>query len=1051
MIKKISVIYFIFLLLFLINAVSALNCENETASVNIEDLNEINYEKIETQQYEKNTEKLSSSNTEPTKEKVTLTAPNVNMYYKDGTKFTATLKDKNKKAISNAKVNIRINGVTYTKTTDKKGTIMMDINLRSGKYSILTSFDGTNNYEKQSSQSTINIKSTIKCGDLKKIYKNSAPYTATFYDKKGNLIKNTAIKFQINGNIYSVKSNKNGVGKININLKPGTYSITSINSKTSESIMKTITITPLILENNDLTKYYKNGKEFKVKIIDSNGKTASNGKQVSFTINGKTYTMKTDKNGYAKMAINLKPGQYTIKTTYDGCSLSNKILIKSLIETKDLTMNETDDAKFNVKILNSDGKTVPNQKVTLKLNGKTYTKTTDSNGIASIDIDLDVGKYTITSEYSNLKSSNIITVNNVMKPSNFIHSIMIPDYVNVTIPYVFQNAKYSLKTGFNGIVKLPKYELFTIKVGHNYYQFSANKQNGADYLDYSIKSYLIPFDGSEIKSSYNKDNLKGNGIIISKISDYTQIDYVGTTTDNVELFGFYADKGAEQSETITYMKNDEEIAKISFVTYEYDEYGLKYSLNKYYGNINKYTDLPNEGNNIIKFINTGESVTFNYFGRTIVGYPSKEEIITKFTINDREELEKKETISYGRSKNYQKSFGFEVLQSYAIISEKISCNKIEAQLTKNSAYLDRFGVMNVYAMYLAAIETCWLADELANAQSNEFDLTWKRNRPIAILGGSNLDTTYLHILNSDMGMDIKGSNPDNILLFRLVNSLYLPNLEKYALSEIEYRFFYNSTSSLENMLLSMSNANFTICYLDDLIYLLSEDGLNSTIIINKTSGIANILLIDNDFAYKGASIKTSEDCCSVGILVKDVIVGIRNALKTLSASNNAPLKSSDDIINKLSNKLRDGIKIGYNILNFGKPLIVLAGSTISVGFSLITLMVGIQELSVKVKNTYVDKEDWYSLYDTVTFARPGLLQNRKIYNIPNNNGGYDYIEIPIKDDLSLDRDNALYISKGNVRNMTRTETYEYFESESWTPFSIPTKYMHPSWRRILGG
>ena len=965
MIKKTYLLFFIFLLLFSISAVSSTDCENETFSADMSDfqeVNKINYDEIETDEHINNYQATSDN-----KEQVTLTAPNVDMYYKDGTKFSATLKDKNKKAISNTKVNIKINGVTYTQTTDTQGKIFIDINLRSGKYSILTTFDGTDKYEKQSVQSTINVKSTIKCGDLKKIYKNSAPYTATFYDKKGNLVKNTAMKFQINGVAYSIKTDDKGVGKININLKPGIYSISSINSKTSESVTKEITVTPLIIENNDLIKYYKNSKEFKVKIIDSNGKAVGSGKQVSFTINGITYNMKTDANGYAKIAINLKPGQYTIKTTYDSHSISNNIVIKSLIETDDLTMNDNDDVEFGIKILDSDGKIAPNQKVTITLNGNTYTKTTNGDGTASLDIYLDPGKYTITTEYENLKSSNIITVNKVMKPTDFVHSILIPDYVNVTIPYVFQNTKYSLKTGVDGIVKLPKYELFTIKVGSNQYLFSANKINGVNYLDYSSKSYLIPFDGSGIKSSINKNNLEGNGIIISKISDYTQIDYVGTTTDNVELFGFYADKGEEQSETITYMKNDEEIAKISLFTYGYDEYGLKYSLDKYYGNINKYTDLPNNGENIIKFTNTGEDVEFSYFGNNIVGYPSKEYIITKFTINGKEELEKKETISHGLSKNYRKNYGFETLQSFAIISEKISCDTIETQLTKNSLYLDRFGVMNVYAMYLASLETCWLADEIANSLSNELDVTWKRNRSIAVLGGSNLDTTYLHILNSDMGMDVKGTNPDNIILFRLINSIYLPNLEQYALSEIEYRFNYDSTNSLENVFLSMSNANFTICYLGDLIYILSEDGSNSALIINKTSGIANVLSIDDEFAYKGATIKTSKDCCTVTILAKDMIFGLRKTLEAISPFVTNPLTKPiyDNLIDKIFGNPRDTISLSFSLgtaLNGG---LVYIGTALAPIFTIVTIAATIQAITVMAKNVFVDKEDWHSLYDTI--------------------------------------------------------------------------------------
>ena len=106
MIHKINTICFIVLFLFLIGAVNAQDLENETTKIT-----ETQDEgKIE-QSLEK-TELISANNvaTTPPKEKVDLGTSNVNMYYKDGSKFTATLKDKNKKPISNVKIKITISG-----------------------------------------------------------------------------------------------------------------------------------------------------------------------------------------------------------------------------------------------------------------------------------------------------------------------------------------------------------------------------------------------------------------------------------------------------------------------------------------------------------------------------------------------------------------------------------------------------------------------------------------------------------------------------------------------------------------------------------------------------------------------------------------------------------------------------------------------------------------------------------------------------------------------------------------------------------------------------
>ena len=975
--KKINTICFIFLLVFLISAVSAADSENETIqSIQQpdpnEDLCEISVEnnKVDTLkqseiqeenlQVKQDVEKLSATQKVETKKKITLSAPNVKMYYKDGSKFTVTLKY-NKKVIGNAKIKIQINGQTYTRTTDNTGKASINLNFNSGTYTVLSSCAGNSEFESASAKSTVTIKSTVKCSDFTKYYKNTAAYYPKFYDKKGKLLKNTNVKIKLNSKTYTVKTDSKGVGKLAIDLKPGKYSIVVTNSKTSESITKTVTI-------------------------------------------------------------------------------------NSLIEAKDLTLNESQKGKFNVKIYNSYGKISPNKKVTIKLNGKTYTKTTNKNGIATLEIsNLKVGKYTITTEYSGLKSTNKITVNKIIKKSNFIHTTLIPNYVNATLHYVFQNSAYSLKTGFNGTVKMPKNEIFTIEVGGKTYLFSNMFISGVETQVIGYQSHLIPFDGSGIKSNINKDNLQGNGIIISKINGYTQIDYRSNTNDNVELFGFYADKGFENSETLTYMQNDKVTARINFITYSFDEMGVKYSLSKYYQksiydfNYKSYDELTNYNADKIRFTNTNTPVTFNYFGRSIVGYTSKEDIITKFVINGKEEVKRHETISYGFSDKYQKTIGFEVLQTYSIINEKITKELLTKWISLDSKYISRLGVKNVYGMHLASLETTWLADLLAENYSKEYDVNWDRGHTLTILGGINLDKTYLNILNADMGMNVKG-NEKNCILFRIANSMNLPNLESIAFSQIADRYSNDTANSLNNILSAIVTGNFSISQLGEMVYLVSENSDTSTIIINTTSGVSSVINYENNNIYKGASISTACDCCSVGMIVQDIFSGINNAFKQISSGIGS-------IMNKLTKKSYSVIKMGYNT---GMQLFKYVGTvSMKVGVGLFGTMTFIQNIGTDFRSKILDKIDWHTAMDIATFTRPGYLQNKKVYNIPNNKGGYDYLEVPIKDDLTLDRNNAVYISNGKTRKLTKEETYKYFKNDEWNAISLPTQYWDDSWKGIV--
>lgn len=961
--KKINTIFFIFLFIFLISAVSAATAENETvASVQqpYSKLSKISVENENTEKLEitNNKEILDASqSTNIAKKKTTLTAPNVKMHYKDGSKFTATL-TYGKKAIQNAKIQIKINGQTFTKTTDNKGKVSLNLLYNSGTYVVLTTCNGNNEFQPSSAKSTVTIISTIKCSDFAKYYKNSAAYYSTFYDKKGKLLKETAVKFKLNSKTYSVKTNTKGVAKLNIDLKPGKYSISSINSKTSETIRKTITV-------------------------------------------------------------------------------------KSLIQTSDLTMNCDDGSKFNVKILNIYGKASPNKKVTLKVNGKSYTKTTDKNGIASLPISLDVGKYTITTEYDGLKNTNRITVNKIIKHSEFTHSFKIPNYVNVTVPYVFHNSVYSLKTGTDGIIKLPKNQYITIQIGSNIYKFTTTQISSYDATNIGYKTYFIPFDNSGIKSDLNKNNLKGNGILIYNIGTYTQIDYRDTSTDNVELFGMYADKGLDGFETITYTKNDKVTAKVNFKTLSFDELGLKYSLSKFYGKTIYDINYNNIDENSVKFANTKQPVTFSMFGSYIVGYISKEDIITTFTINGKEELEKHETISYGLGEKYRQNFGFEVLQTFTIINEKVTLKILEDWINKNPNYITKFGLMNLYGMHLASLETAWLADEIAERYSKDFNINWKRGHTLTILGGINLEDTYLHILNADMGMDIKGTDASNIKLFRLMNSIILPKIEDYSMKKIGSRYLYNTTNSLDNIMNAIKSNLFSVVELGEMFYIICEDGKNSVIVLNSTNGVASVLMSNDNFAYKGSSIKTSHDCCSVLTSPKDIIAGIKDAFNQFT-------KNANNFLNNIFKNIQPIISVGTSIASTTLSLAskVATGPMITLSL-LVSPMISIQSIGNKIKNDMIAKNDWHYAYDYFTFTRGGYLQGKKIYNIPNMQGGYDYVEVTVNKDNSLNREDALYISNGKTRKLTKKETYSYFEDEYWSPINIPTKYWDESWKGVI--
>ena len=335
---------------------------------------------------------------------VDLSAPDVTKYYGGPERFIVTLKDLNGNPIKNAVVKITINGRTSEKVTDDNGIASMGINLNSGEYITTTEYDGIK------VNSTVTVKDTVIAKDFTKIFKNGTQYQGTFVDSKGNLIKNTDVKININGVFYTRVTNSNGVAQMNINLPPGTYILTATNPLSGEQHTTKVTVLPNIVENNDLTKYYKNASQYSIRLLDDKGNPVGTGVSIQLNINGVFYIRTSDANGYVKMNINLPSGTYIITAEYKGLRASNTIKVLSVLETKDLNMKFRDGSKFEAKVLDGQGNPYAGQTVTFNINGVFYTKTTDADGIARLNINLPAGTYIITSMYNGLNAANNVKI-----------------------------------------------------------------------------------------------------------------------------------------------------------------------------------------------------------------------------------------------------------------------------------------------------------------------------------------------------------------------------------------------------------------------------------------------------------------------------------------------------------------------------------------------------------------------------------------------------------------------------------------------------------------
>ena len=354
---------------------------------------------------------ISSTAKIPTK----FNANDVEMYCKDGTRFVATLTDFSGNPISNVTVSHTINGVTREKVTDEKGQFSFALGLDAGKYPVSLSFAGNNDYAACVATANVVINPTMSSKDLVKMYKNATKYEVSVV-ADGKPVANLDINLNINGVIYTRTTNTNGVAALAINLNAGDYIITAWRTDTGETISNTITVKSLLVDNNDVDMFYRNGTGYTVKVIKQDGTVAGAGEVVKFNINGVFYERKTNDEGIARLNLNLEPNDYIITAEYMDCRVSNNIHIKPVLTGSDLTKQFGDITPFSAKLVTGHGLPAIGKTVTFNINGVFYNRTTDLLGIARLNINLLPGVYIITSmfEENGAITSDKVTITSIL-------------------------------------------------------------------------------------------------------------------------------------------------------------------------------------------------------------------------------------------------------------------------------------------------------------------------------------------------------------------------------------------------------------------------------------------------------------------------------------------------------------------------------------------------------------------------------------------------------------------------------------------------------------
>lgn len=166
--------------------------------------------------------------------------------------------------------------------------------------------------------------------------------SATLKDENGVALANKKVTFTVNGKTYTANTNANGVATVKLSLTTAkAYAVTIKYAGEDKygaiSVSSKVTVNKVAVKATVPKKTFK--RTAKTKKVTFTLKTSAGkaikAKKITFKVNGKTYTAKTNAKGVATVKIKItKKGTYTMTSkfagdkTYKGITKKSKVVIK---------------------------------------------------------------------------------------------------------------------------------------------------------------------------------------------------------------------------------------------------------------------------------------------------------------------------------------------------------------------------------------------------------------------------------------------------------------------------------------------------------------------------------------------------------------------------------------------------------------------------------------------------------------------------------------------------------------------------------------------------
>ena len=293
--------------------------------------------------------------------------------------------------------------------TDENGTVTVDFTLYRGQYEVNVEFKAVaDEFDATTAKYTI----TVIDGSIMKILSvdGESVITVLLTDVIGTPIANARVIAKMNGVESNLTTDNDGLFKFQAqNGYQVVFRFEGDNTTTLSDASITLNNVAPVLENvvinvKDVklaavdTAAGEKGKAYKFTLKDANGNAIPN-KNVNVVLNGKLYSVSTDKNGIASLTISLKAAKtykmdvfFLGDDDYKGATASAKVKVtKKKTTLKAAKTKYTFKAKAKSKVIKATLKTSnkylkAGKKVTIKIKGKTYKAKTGKKGAIKIKL-----------------------------------------------------------------------------------------------------------------------------------------------------------------------------------------------------------------------------------------------------------------------------------------------------------------------------------------------------------------------------------------------------------------------------------------------------------------------------------------------------------------------------------------------------------------------------------------------------------------------------------------------------------------------------------------